>query len=285
MFIYHFIERRNKVFLNKFIKLLAIILASAVCLGSCDFLPITNSGPGGFHSGSNGPSNQDTPGKPNINEVIEDRLTMEEYKIADFSVSAPNDFWARDDRGNGPPFNCSFKRDNAVIADDLLTITLNETRTGYAGAEYRSIHKYSYGFYSVCMKAASCSGVISSFFTYTGRPWDEIDIEFLGDDTSKVQFNYFTNGVGNHEYVYYLGFDASEDFHEYAFDWQPDSITWYVDGIAVYKATTDIPSTPGNIMMNIWNVADSNANWAGKFDDSSLPVLAQYKWIGYQSAE
>ena len=135
------------------------------------------------------------------------------------------------------------------------------------------------------MKAAKASGVISSFFTYTGRPWDEIDIEFLGDDTTRVQFNYYTRGVGGHEYVYDLGFDASEAFHEYAFDWQPDSITWYVDGRAVYRATKNIPSTAGQIMVNIWNVADSGANWAGKFNPSSLPVSAEYQWFGYQSAE
>ena len=29
-----------------------------------------------------------------------------------------------------------------------------------------------------------------------GKPWDEIDIEFLGKDTTKVQFNYFTHGRG-----------------------------------------------------------------------------------------
>ena len=143
----------------------------------------------------------------------------------------------------------------------------------------------SYGFYSVKMKAAKCPGVISSFFTYTGRPWDEIDIEFLGDDTTRVQFNYYTKGKGHHEYIYHLGFDASEDFHEYAFDWREDSITWYVDGKAVYKATKDIPTTPGQIMMNIWNVADSSADWAGRFDESYLPLRAEYQWIGYQSAD
>jgi endoglucanase len=135
------------------------------------------------------------------------------------------------------------------------------------------------------MKAAKCPGVISSFFTYTGRPWDEIDIEFLGDDTTRVQFNYYTKGKGHHEYIYHLGFDASEDFHEYAFDWREDSITWYVDGKAVYKATKDIPTTPGQIMMNIWNVADSSADWAGRFDESYLPLRAEYQWIGYQSAD
>ena len=215
---------------------------------------------------------------------VENKLTLDENKIAVFANGAPDGFWARNDRGNGHPFNCSFQRSNAVIGNEVLTLSLVRTEGGYAGAEYRTQDKFSYGFYSVRMKAAKCPGVISSFFTYTGWPWDEIDIEFLGDDTTKVQFNYYTNGVGGHEYVYRLGFDASEDFHEYAFDWQSDSITWYVDGKAVYRATTDIPSSSGQIMMNIWNVADTNAGWAGKFDESKLPVNAQYQWIAYQGA-
>jgi endoglucanase len=214
------------------------------------------------------------------------RLTPEEDKIAVFSQGSPDGFWARNDRGNGPPFNCSFQRSNAVISNDILTLSLTKGGDkGFIGAEYRSSGYFSFGYYSVSMKAAKCPGVISSFFTYTGWPWDEIDIEFLGDDTTKVQFNYYTNGVGGHEYVHYLGFDASEDFHEYGFDWQPDSITWYVDGKAVYQATQSIPSHPGQIMMNIWNVADTNANWAGKFDESGIPVHAQYQWIGYHSAD
>ena len=218
-------------------------------------------------------------------EAIENRWTEDENKIAVFANGSPEGFWARNDRGNGHPFNCSFQKSNAVIADGLLTLSLTQSNGGYAGAEYRTQAKYSYGYYSVSMKAAKCSGVISSFFTYTGWPWDEIDIEFLGDDTTHVQFNYYANGKGGHEYVYELGFDASEDFHEYGFDWQPDSITWYVDGESVYRATVDIPSHAGHIMMNLWNVADTNAGWAGKFDGDHLPVTAQYQWIGYKSAE
>lgn len=215
---------------------------------------------------------------------IQDRLTAENEKIAVFVNGEPEGFWARNDRGNGGMFNCAFGKENALIEEEgYLTLVLNKQEDRYVGAEYRTSQKYSYGFYSVRMKPAKCSGVISSFFTYTGRPWDEIDIEFLGDDTTKVQFNYFVNGVGGHEFMYDLGFDASEEFHEYAFDWQPDSITWYVDGEAVYRVTGEMPSTAGNIMMNLWNVADYKADWAGKFDGTNLPVTAQYEWIGFSS--
>ena len=214
---------------------------------------------------------------------IPDRWTTEEEKIAVFEEGHPEGFWARNDRGNGGMFNCSFSKLNATVTDGCLTLKLDQRNNSYVGAEYRTYQQYSCGFYSVSMKPAKCAGVITSFFTYTGRPWDEIDIEFLGNDTTKVQFNYFVSGEGGHEYIYDLGFDASEEFHEYAFDWQPDSITWYVDGKAVYKVTGDMPQTAGNIMMNFWNVADYKANWAGKFEGKNLPITAQYEWIGFSS--
>ena len=218
-------------------------------------------------------------------EGVTDRFTGVEDKIADFSLGAPVGFWARNDRGNGSPFNCSFSSANAVIEDGLLTLTLTGSEGKYAGAEYRSHARLSYGYYSVYMRAARCDGVISSFFTYCGFPWDEIDIEFLGDDTTRVQFNYYTHGVGGHEYIYDLGFDAAEDLHEYGFDWQEGSITFYVDGRSVYRATENIPTSPGQIMMNLWCVDDSHAGWAGQFSGEGLPVSAQYGFIGYKAAE
>ena len=214
---------------------------------------------------------------------LPDRLTTEEEKIVVFSDGYPKGFWARNDRGNGGMFNCSFSKKNTRVEDGYLTLVLDKDENGYRGAEFRTGAKYGYGFYSVSMKPVKESGVITSFFIYFGWPWDEIDIEFLGKDTTKIQFNYFTNGVGGHEYVYDLGFDASEEFHEYAFEWSEDSITWYVDGKAVYRATEDIPSHEGHLMMNLWNVTDDMAYWPGKFTCEEFPLTAQYEWIGISS--
>lgn len=104
-------------------------------------------------------------------------------------------------------------------------------------------------------------------------------MNFLGKDTTKVQFNYYTNGVGNHEYLYDLGFDASEGFHHYGFYWGESSITWYVDEKPVYTATKDIPSTPGKIMMNIWNGTGVDS-WLNRYNGVA-PLTAQYDWISY----
>lgn len=252
--------------MNKEKKILSCLLSCLFCFSGCVFP---------WHRGPH----------PSV-EGLAERWAKDEEKIVVFVNGASGDFWARNDKGNGHPFHCAFSKYNAVIENGLLTLSLTKAETGYVGAEYRSHQRYGYGFYAVRMKAIACSGVISSFFTYTYWPWwDEIDIEFLGKDTTKIQFNYYVKGVGGHEYVYELGFDGAENFHEYAFDWQKDCITWYVDGVPVYRATENIPSASGQVMMNVWSVADSNANWAGKFDESALPVSAQYEWIAFSKNE
>jgi beta-glucanase (GH16 family) len=193
-------------------------------------------------------------------------------------------------------FNCKWSKDNVTFADGIMTLSLTKSdgtdNVTYYGAEYHSDgrdnnwgYNYTTGFYSVSMKPAKKSGVISSFFVWNGSPWNEIDIEFLGKDTTKVQFNYYTEGQGGHEYLYDLGFDASEEFHEYSFDWAPDSITWYVDGKAVYRATDNTPAKGvyTRLMMNVWNgTGDSFDQWAGAFSGTDLPVAAQYSWIAYR---
>ncbi len=192
---------------------------------------------------------------------------------------------------NGSMFNCTWRKSNASISDGSMKLTIDSdgdfTVPPYSGAEFRSKGFYGFGMYEVVMKPIKNDGVVSSFFTYTGpsdkNPWDEIDIEFLGKDTTKVQFNYFTDGKGGHEYIYDLGFDASEDFHTYGFDWQADSITWYVDGEAVYTADKNLPSTPGKIMMNVWPGTGVDG-WLNAFD-GTVPLTAEYKSVDFKAAE
>ena len=208
--------------------------------------------------------------------------------IADFTRGQSGDFYASHGWTNGGMFNCVWSGTSAVLADGLLSLTVSKGSDRYYGAEYRTYGRgYTFGYYGACMKAAKCSGVVSSLFTYTGPSdgtrWDEIDIEFLGKDTTKVQFNYYVDGVGGHEYLYDLGFDASEEFHEYGFLWQRDRITWYVDGEAVYTVQSDnLPVTDSRIMMNAWNSIGMD-DWTGPLDESSLPATAQYKWVRYMA--
>jgi len=188
---------------------------------------------------------------------------------------------------NGGMFNCTWRAAN-IWFDGYLNIKIDrDTNGGYSAGEYRTNDTFGYGMYDVSMKAIKNDGVVTSFFTYTGpsdgTPWDEIDIEILGKDTTKVQFNYYTNGQGGHEYMHNLGFDASQSFHQYGFLWQPGKITWYVDGKAVHTATSNIPTTPGKIMMNAWNGIGVD-EWLKPYNGAT-PLVAQYDWINWKKVD
>jgi beta-glucanase (GH16 family) len=95
-------------------------------------------------------------------------------------------------------------------------------------------------------------------------------MEVLGKDTTKIQLNYFTNGVGGHETTKDLGFDASMDYHLYAFEWEPNAIRWYVDDMVdPFHTETGmrgpLPTRPGKIMMNMWKGDQSVLGWLGPF--------------------
>ena len=138
--------------------------------------------------------------------------------------------------GNGGMFLSAWKRDNFKINNEIGEFSLSDTNDHNYGVEVKTYQGYLYGYFGARMKTFKRQGTVQSIFTYNGGyfAWDEIDIEFLGKDTTTVQFNYFHNGEGGHEYIHHLGFDSSEAFHDYGFKWDRDTITWFVDFKPVY---------------------------------------------------
>ena len=107
-----------------------------------------------------------------------------------------------------------------------------------------------------------------------------VDIEVLGRDTSKVQFTHWWGRAPNFKaQTFGVGFNVDQQFHEYTFEWLPDSITWYIDGIEKYTVTENIPNLPQQIMMNIWICTTSE--WAGEFDSGTLPAYAEYDCVKF----
>ena len=208
----------------------------------------------------------------------------------------PEGFETADGYSNGSMFNVTWRKKNVTFNDGKMQLVIDNDVAKlkgipYSGGEFRSKDFFHYGRYEVSMKAIKNDGVVSSFFTYTGpsdnNPWDEIDVEILGKDTTKVQFNYFQDSKGSHEYMHDLGFDASEDFHTYAFEWHKTSIAWYVDGVEVHKVEKDedkMPKTASKIMMNAW-CGTGVDGWLNAFDDTNLPLTAEYEWLMYTPSE
>lgn len=236
-----------------------------------------------------------------------ENLTDEPLKatttIADWSEGEPGDeIFESNGWGNGSVFNTYWSSSNVSYENNVAKLTIAENtnpaneeseKYDYLGGEMRTYGYYGYGDYEVRMKPAKKAGTASTFFTCTGdydtnpntgekNPWDEIDIEFLGNDTTKVQFNYFVNGVGGHEHMHDLGFDASEEFHTYGFRWAEDYITWFVDGKPVYRVdateSNPIPSTAGRMLMNYWCGNSEAEGWMGKYSNPG-DEGPEYQWV------
>ncbi len=187
--------------------------------------------------------------------------------------------WLSADWSNGAPFYSGWCPEQISFTSGTMAITLEQTPCHddtHASGEYRTWNTYKYGRYSVRMKGSDINGTISSMFTYTGlseeTEHDEIDIELFGKDPTKMQVNYWRNGH-EHPQVIDLGFDASKDFHDYAFVWSADFIKWYVDGTLVHTVTENglndndsLPVNAGKIMLNFW-AGTGIDDWAGSYTD------------------
>lgn len=170
-----------------------------------------------------------------------------------------------------------------------IILLLNSVLIGkpYKGAEYRTKQSFLYGRFEVSMKSAYREGILSSFFTYYDggggiSNWNEIDIEILGRYPNDIQFNTITPGQVNHVSHFPMSSSPHTDFHTYAFEWTPNYVAWFVDGVEVYKQTGPHIQTltrAQKIMMNIWN--PQAPNWAGVWNPDVLPAFAFYDWVSY----
>jgi endo-1,3-1,4-beta-glycanase ExoK len=164
--------------------------------------------------------------------------------------------------------------DNIRFDENGMTLGLRKSRgaSPYTGSEFQRQGTYGYGRYEAVLTASSAYGAVSSFFTYTGAYWgdphDEIDFEFVARNPRAVYLNYFRDGVSDGVSVP-LWFDTSRGDHLYAFEWSPDSIRWYADGIKIREVTTatsvaGIPRTRGLVVANLWAGAGPVTGWTGK---------------------
>ncbi len=158
----------------------------------------------------------------------------------------------------------------------------------YKGAEYRTKAAFTYGRFETSLKSTHRDGILASFFSYheaaSSADWNEIDYEIMGRYDNDIQLNTITPGQSNHVRHQFVDFNPHLDFHTYAFEWTPDYVAWFIDGVEVHRQTGEhIQSLfrPQKMMMNIWNPIYDN--WAGDFNPETLPAFAYYDWASYYS--
>ncbi len=169
----------------------------------------------------------------------------------------------------------AYRRFNVRYDRRGMSLSASRERTGvsdYISSEMQRAGFFGYGRYEVVMQAARATGVVSSFFVYSGPdmrdPHDEIDFELLGRAPRQAHLNYFADGKKNPLDID-LWFDSTEGLHLYAFEWLPDSITWYADGVEIRRVTRDaspwpLPTTTGRVMASVWAANRQTLQWVGE---------------------
>jgi len=174
-----------------------------------------------------------------------------------------------------PMFDTDWRKAQVVTGPGGLTLAVvpHDGLNRFVGGSIRREEPTHYGRYEAVLQAAQGEGLVTGFFTYTGPHYgtrhDEIDIEILGRDTTRLHIAWFTDGV-LHSHFVPLGFDAAEAPRRYAFDWQPDRITWFVEGRVVFTVTAaeaPLPQVPSRLFANLWAADATDPGmraWSGR---------------------
>jgi beta-glucanase (GH16 family) len=179
-----------------------------------------------------------------------------------------------------------------------------------ASGELRTLYNdFRYGRYEVHMKAPPTgSNYIFTMFAYRAPAyllWREIDIEVQASPQNTFITNLITAAPGTRlwsgaiedstiSYPYGgggsaipAGFDAKAEYHTYAFEWLPDSIKWYVDGVLIRtkqdgigKNNLPVPKESAKIVMNLW-VFSGAALGGGDPANNVYPISGSYDWFRF----
>ena len=104
----------------------------------------------------------------------------------------------------------------------------------------------------------------------------------LGQYTNRVETNLIIQNQWDLPDHSVINFNPQEDFHNYAIEWTPEQISFFVDDILIRLVDNfyvDSMYHHQKLMMNIWQ--PTAVNWAGSFDENILPVYAFYDWVKY----
>jgi len=194
-----------------------------------------------------------------------------------------------------------YRPENATVSDGTLKIEARRESAGgrsYTSARLRSIDQgdWTYGRFEARIKLPTGQGLWPAFWmlptdeVYGGWPQSgEIDImELVGNEPATVHGTIHygrpwpNNSFSGTAFTLQEGI-FQDDFHEFAIEWEPDQIRWYVDGYHYFTRTR------GDVAPNRWpfdqdfhfllNVA-VGGNWPGSPDGSTVfPQIMEVDYV------
>jgi beta-glucanase (GH16 family) len=130
--------------------------------------------------------------------------------------------------------------------------------TGRPSWAARPRFTFTYGYVEASIRMPAAAGMFPAFWLLTGdetvRP--EVDIaELIASHTHVLMNLHWTTSAGTHASAprTFGPVDFSAGYHDFAVDWEPSGLTWYVDGIARYAVTDRllVPARPMELLFTL----------------------------------
>jgi beta-glucanase (GH16 family) len=109
---------------------------------------------------------------------------------------------------------------------------------------------------------------LSSQYNDTSRP---VNLVLQSPESLKNGFDAANTGTFD---VKQLSFFPDDGFHEYRFDWSPESVAFYADGTLLQRMDRAVPSSAGHITFSHWSNGDPK--WSGGPPEEDAIVTIQY---------
>ncbi|MCU0591218.1 MAG: glycoside hydrolase family 16 protein [Desulfobacterales bacterium] len=180
-------------------------------------------------------------------------------------------------------FTQSSSLPSANNGDAIIAVeTYNPTSFSFYGTDLRSNQSFALGegiHITVRAKMNTATpGIVGGIFLYALKPGsttyhDEIDFELLTNSPNGAQTNIYSNeklGTGNIQFVPYPS-GSITDYHTYEIKWEPNRVSWLIDGNLVRTDTRHVPTGPMNFHLNIW-VPDPG--WPEAYDPDLKPATS-----------
>jgi beta-glucanase (GH16 family) len=221
------------------------------------------------------PNGSTLEGNGEVEWYINDLYEPTRQAIADGNIVTP---WKITTDPNGSYLTLTA----APVTDPATQALINGYQYSSGMIQTYYTHTQTYGYFEMRAKLPAGQGLWPAFWLLPADgSWPpEIDIfEVLGNDMETLYTYVHTNETHRHTSRGEANVvpDTSLDFHTYGLNWQADYITWYFDGVEIFKTNT--PSDLHDPMYMIANIT-VGGGWPGMPDGTTpWPAEMQIDYI------
>ncbi len=161
-----------------------------------------------------------------------------------------------------------------------------------SSAELYTSASFPYGRFEARVKLAGGDGVVGSYFLWKDLSemsdvfWNELDIETVWSDCEMFSNALYGLPEANHTQSHGTAGSWCTEFHTYAYEWTPDYVAWFIDGVEVRRETGEDSTAfrdNADAMQLHFNVWPGDSTFGGNFSPDILPLFEYINWVQYSS--